>query len=70
MGDRAGMKNIQKELNHKLREANRKKTENFETHCSSTNTKKLWDSMKALTNVAPAKTSLSALNEAEKANEL
>ncbi len=65
------MKNIQTELNHKLRDAKRKEKEKFETHCASMKTKKPWDSMKAMTNVVPVKTSpLCALKEAERANEL
>lgn len=38
------MKNLQKELNHKLWTARKKEREKFESHCSDMDTKKLWDS--------------------------
>lgn len=64
------MKDAQKELNYKLRAARRKERETFEAHCSTMNTKKLWDSMKYMTNMAPAKRSINVIDEGAKANEL
>ncbi len=69
-GDLLSMKDAQKELNYKLRAARKKEREKFETHCSSMNTKKLWDSMKYMTNMAPAKRSINVIDEGAKANEL
>lgn len=46
-----------------------KEKETLETLCSSMNTKQLWDSITFMTNMAPAKKCLSAINEGEKANE-
>lgn len=61
------MKNIQKELNHKLWTARKKEREKFESHCSGMDTKKLWDSMRTMTTV---KRCINVINEEEKANEL
>lgn len=61
---------MQKELNHKLRTARRKERETLESHCSGMNTKKLWDSMKTMTNMTPAKRCMNVLYEKEKAYEL
>lgn len=69
-GDLLSMKNMQKELNHKLRTARRKERKKFESHCSGMNTKKLQNSMKSMTNMTPAKRCINVLNEKEKANEL
>ncbi len=60
---------MQKVLNHKLRVARRKEREKFVSYCSTMNTRKLWDSMKAMTNMAPAKRCINVINEG-KANEL
>ena len=69
-GDLVTMRNIHKEMNQKIGEAKRKEKEKFEAYCATSNSKKMWESMKAMTNMAPAKKGLCVSNEKEKANEL
>ena len=66
------MKIMQKELKNrkKLRTARCKEKEKLESHCLAMNNKKLWDSVKAMTNVAPTKRCINGINERDKANEL
>lgn len=66
-GDLLSMKNMQ--VPHKLRTARRKDREKLESYCSGMNTTKLWDSMKTVTNMTPAKRCISVLDQKEKANE-
>lgn len=58
---------MQKELNHKLRTARRKEDG---ISLFRYEHKKLWDSLKTMTNMTPAKRCINVLNEKEKANEL
>ena len=64
------VKAVQKELNHMLREARRKHKDIIEQNFTSMNSKTLWDSMKAATNMSTRPKRLMINNELEMANEL
>ena len=42
----------------------------MESHCLASNNKKLWDSVKAMTNMAPSKRCVNVINERDTANDL
>lgn len=69
-GNVVAMKDAQKKLNNKLKAARRKEKENLEMHCSTRSTKKIWDSMKHMANMAPSKRYINVMDKMAKANEL
>lgn len=60
----------QKELNHMLRDARKKHKEIIEQHFIFNNPKRLWDSMKAITNMNTTRNPLITNDDSYKANEL
>jgi len=50
--------------------AGRKETDTFELRCWTMITRKLWDSLKYMTNMTPARRSINVRDEGAKANEL
>lgn len=53
-----------------LREARRRHKDIIEHNFSTMNSKELWDTMKAITNMTPAKKTLCTSDDLQKANEL
>lgn len=68
--DRLKLRTVQAELNSKLKKAREHHREVIEVNFQTMNTKKLWDSMKSITNMNPSKKPLHATDELAKANEL
>lgn len=66
----AQLKTVQKELNHMLREARKRHKEIIEQSFTAMRSNKLWDIMKAITNMATAKKCLSTSDDLQKACEL
>ena len=69
-GDTGAMKEAQKELNRQMRDSRRKHKERAELYLARSNTKKLWDSIREMTNMRADKKPIAALDESAKANEL
>lgn len=68
--DRVELKTTQKELNQLLKKARSKQKDTIEQHFTTMNSKKLWDSMKAITNMEPSKMHIYFTDDLQKANEL
>lgn len=68
--DMAEIRAAQKALNHQLRTARLQHKEQAEQELSSSNTKKLWDSIRGMTNMDTKRKTLFAHNVTERANEL
>ena len=66
--DRAGLKMVQRELNQRLREARKHHKDIIEQTFMSMDSKKLWDSMKAITNMNTTKKRLTTDDDLGKAN--
>ena len=66
--DRVGLKMVQRELNQRLREARKHHRDTIEQTFMSMNSKKLWDSMRAITNMNTTKKRLSTDDDLGKAN--
>lgn len=64
------MKALQKSLNKELGAARHKTKLKLESSCEAMSTRELWDSVKAMINMAPTKRGINVLNEQEKAQEL
>ena len=64
------LKTVQKELNQLLKGARKQQKDIIEEHFTTMNSRKLWDSMKAITNTEPSKRHISATDDVQKANEL
>ena len=68
--DRMGLKSVQRELNQSLREARRTHRDVIEQSFVSMDSKKLWFSMKAVTNMTTHRKCLITCDELSKANKL
>lgn len=69
-GDTEAMKAAQKDLNRQLKEARRKRKEQAEQDLANSNTKRLWDSIRKMTNINSEKKPIAATDESAMANEL
>ena len=69
-GDKAGVRAAQKELNALIKAARQQHRERAEQNLSEANTKKLWDSIRQMTNMDTKKKPIFAQNEVARANEL
>ena len=69
-GDRGGMAAAQKELNQLLRQSRARHRDALEASVASSNSKELWDHMKSITNMNPARKKICTLDELTRANEL
>ena len=69
-GDPVALRAAQKELSTQMREARRKFKERAEQDLANSNTKKLWDSIREMTNMKSERKPIFALDENVKANEL
>jgi len=68
--DFAGLKIIQKELNHKIKEARGRQKDLIERQFSTGNSRKMWDAMKAVTNMETNSQLINTSDDLQKANEL
>lgn len=68
--DRVGLKSVQRELNQLLGEARRKHKDVIEQNFASMDSKKLWVSMKAATNMTTHRKCLITCDDLSKSNEL
>lgn len=64
------LRTVQAELNSKLKNAREHHREVIEANFQKVNAKKLWDSMKSITDMNPSKKPVHATDELAKANEL
>lgn len=69
-GDSSGVKIAQKDLNRQLRAARSRHREQAEDHLATSNTKKLWDSIKHMPNMDSKRKPLCGQDELARANEL
>ncbi len=69
-GDLAGVRDAQKDLNFQMREVQCRFKERAEQDLSTSNTKKLWNSIRQMSNMDTERKLLSYLNEIARANEL
>lgn len=69
-GDSSGVRAAQKDLNIQLRAARSRYKEKAEQHLSASSTKKLWNSIRQMTNMDTKRKPLTAQNELLRANEL
>lgn len=68
--DTVTMKAAQRELNKQLEEARRKYRDRAEENLRNADTKKLWDTIRDMTNMKSERKPIGAYNEIQKANEL
>ena len=69
-GDTAALRAAQKELNIELRKSRRVFKERAEQDLANSNTKRLWDSIREMTNMKSERKPIFALDEGARANEL
>lgn len=70
VGNKGAIRAAQKDLNFHLRTARRQHKDSAEQDLSECNARKLWDSIKQMTNMTVKRKPLSALNERARANDL
>lgn len=69
-GDRLQLKTVEQELNQPLRAARRRQKEIIEESFAASNSKRLWDSVKAITNMGPSRRPFISMNMRHKMNEV